>query len=89
MIKGELGIYPLYLEQKKFEIKEKFDLRIAFIDNLDSFSHNIIHALQMFGCEVDVIHGRGEIIHFDHDAVVIGPGPGRPEISPSQCTLLD
>ena len=82
MIKGELGIYPLYLEQKKFEIKEKFDLRIAFIDNLDSFSYNIIHALQMFGCEVDVIHGRGEITDFDHDAVVIGPGPGRPEISP-------
>ena len=82
MTKGELGIYPLYLEQKKFEIKEKFNLRIAFIDNLDSFSYNIIHALQMFGCEVDVIDGRGEIVDFNHDAVVIGPGPGRPEISP-------
>jgi len=82
MTKGELGIYPLYLEQQKFEIKEKFDLRIAFIDNLDSFSYNIIHALQMFGCEVDVIDGRGPIIDFNHDAVIIGPGPGRPEISP-------
>ncbi|MDP7374740.1 MAG: aminodeoxychorismate/anthranilate synthase component II [Candidatus Poseidoniaceae archaeon] len=82
MAKGELGIYPLYLEQQKFDYEEKFNLRIAFIDNLDSFSHNIIHALQMFGCEVDVIDGRGEIVDFDHDAVVIGPGPGRPEISP-------
>ena len=82
MAKGELGIYPLYLEQQKFDYDEKFNLRIAFIDNLDSFSHNIIHALQMFGCEVDVIDGRGEIVDFDHDAVVIGPGPGRPEISP-------
>jgi len=81
MAKGELGIYPLYLEQQKFEIENKFDLRIAFIDNLDSFSYNIIHALQMFGCEVDVIDGRGQIVDFDHDAVVIGPGPGRPEIS--------
>ena len=82
MTKGELGIYPLYLEQQKFEIENKFDLRIAFIDNLDSFSYNIIHALQMFGCEVDVIDGRGQIVDFDHDAVVIGPGPGRPEVSP-------
>ena len=82
MTKGELGIYPLYLEQKEYNIKERFNLRIAFIDNLDSFSYNIIHAFQMFGCEVDIIDGRGEIIDFDHDAIVIGPGPGRPEISP-------
>ena len=78
---GDLGIYPLYLEQKVPEIKEKFDLKIAFIDNLDSFSFNIVHALEMFGCEVDVFDGRGKIRDFEHDAVVIGPGPGRPEIS--------
>ena len=35
----------------------------------------------MFGCEVDVFDGRGKIRDFEHDAVVIGPGPGRPEIS--------
>ena len=81
MAKGDLGIYPLYLEQQKFDYEEKFNLRIAFIDNLDSFSHNIIHALQMFGCQVDVIDGRGEIVDFDHDAVVIGL-TRRPEISP-------
>ena len=79
---GELGIYPLYLEHKPFVFEQKFDLRIAFIDNLDSFSHNIIHALQSFGCTVDIFDGRGGIIDFDHDAIVIGPGPGRPEISP-------
>ena len=80
--KGELGIYPLYLEQQPFEIKEKFEWRIAFIDNLDSFSQNIVHALQTMGCEVEIFDGRGDLIDFDHDAVVIGPGPGRPEISP-------
>ena len=40
--KGELGIYPLYLEQQPFIPEQQFDLRVAFIDNLDSFSHNII-----------------------------------------------
>ena len=79
--KGELGIYPLYVEQEKYIVKNKFDLSIAFIDNLDSFSHNIIHALQSLGCSVEIYDGRGQITEFDHDAIVIGPGPGRPEIS--------
>ncbi len=79
---GELGIYPLYLEHQPFLVEQEFDLKIAFIDNLDSFSHNIIHALQSFGCSVEVFDGRGGIIDFDHDAIIIGPGPGRPEISP-------
>ena len=80
--KGELGIYPLYLEQQPYSSSETFDLNIAFIDNLDSFSHNIIHALQSLGCNVETFDGRGEIVDFNHDAIVIGPGPGRPEISP-------
>lgn len=80
--KGDLGIYPLYVEQQSFQPKELFNLNIAFIDNLDSFSHNIIHAFQTLGCNVETFDGRGEIVDFNHDAVVIGPGPGRPEISP-------
>tara|TARA_B100001559_G_scaffold91888_1_gene76952 strand:+ start:1661 stop:3613 length:1953 start_codon:yes stop_codon:yes gene_type:complete len=80
--KGDLGIYPLYVEQQAFQPKELFNLNIAFIDNLDSFSHNIIHAFQTLGCNVERFDGRGEIVDFNHDAVVIGPGPGRPEISP-------
>ena len=80
--KGDLGIYPLYLEHKVPVVTKKFDLNVAFIDNLDSFSHNIIHYLELLGCKVDVIDGRGEIQDFEHDAIVIGPGPGRPEISP-------
>ncbi len=80
--KGELGIYPLYVEQEEYVSKNKFELKIAFIDNLDSFSNNIIHAFRSLGCTVDIYDGRGEITDFNHDAVVIGPGPGRPEISP-------
>ena len=80
--KGDLGIYPLYVEQQPYQTKELFDLNIAFIDNLDSFSQNIIHALQTLGCNVETFDGRGDIVEFNHDAIVIGPGPGRPEISP-------
>tara|TARA_B100000003_G_scaffold171501_1_gene159057 strand:- start:2315 stop:4267 length:1953 start_codon:yes stop_codon:yes gene_type:complete len=80
--KGDLGIYPLYVEQQQYQTEELFDLNIAFIDNLDSFSHNIIHALQTLGCNVETFDGRGDIVEFNHDAIVIGPGPGRPEISP-------
>ena len=79
---GELGIYPLYVEQEEHVPKNKFNLKIAFIDNLDSFSQNITHALQSLGCSVDTFDGRGKIVDLDYDAVVIGPGPGRPEISP-------
>ena len=79
---GDLGIYPLYLEQQLPNVVATFNLRVAFIDNLDSFSHNIIHAIASHGCEVDIIDGRGPIVELDHDAIVIGPGPGRPEISP-------
>lgn len=80
--KGELGIYPLYIEQEAYSMKGNYNLKIAFIDNLDSFSYNIIHALQSLGCSVEIYDGRGEITDFNHDAIVIGPGPGRPEVSP-------
>lgn len=79
---GDLGIYPLYLEQQLPKEFASYNLRVAFIDNLDSFSHNIVHAIASHGCEVEIIDGRGPIIELDHDAVIIGPGPGRPEISP-------
>ena len=78
---GELGIYPLYLEQKTEQQLTNYGLKIAFIDNLDSFSQNIVHAIISYGCEVEVLDGRGPIVELNHDAVVIGPGPGRPEIS--------
>ena len=81
LARGELGIYPLYVEFKPLENPSEFDLKIAFIDNLDSFSQNIVHALKSMGCEVELIDGRGPIIELNHDAILIGPGPGRPEVS--------
>lgn len=60
---------------------------VVFIDNLDSFSYNIIHLIANLGRNVVIVDGRcspvnlaDEIMSAEH--IVIGPGPGRPEISP-------
>ena len=61
---------------------------VAFIDNLDSFSWNIINELVINGANVCVIPGRknsptfNEIIQkLSPTHIVIGPGPGSPLIS--------
>ena len=62
--------------------------RVLFVDNLDSFSWNIIHTLAACDAEVIVVPGRSDL----HDTsslletikpthLVLGPGPGRPEQS--------
>ena len=63
------------------------DPDVVFIDNLDSFSYNIIHLIANLGRNVVVVDGRcsssdiaDDIMKAKH--IVIGPGPGRPEISP-------
>jgi len=62
-----------------------------FIDNLDSFSWNIVHAVAQLGAEVVVVEGRGEsaIEDVNHiiqsikpTHIILGPGPGRPSHSP-------
>ena len=59
---------------------------VIFVDNLDSFSYNIVHMIVSEGKDVTVIQGRNgsnedlaSIFKANH--IVIGPGPGRPEVS--------
>jgi anthranilate synthase/aminodeoxychorismate synthase-like glutamine amidotransferase len=58
-------------------------VRVLLVDNYDSFTHNLAHLFGTLGAEVDVV--RNDAPHLDasavaaHDAVCIGPGPGRPE----------
>ena len=69
--------------------------RILFIDNLDSFSWNIMHAFCELGVEVIYCHGRldgvadlEEIIACCNPShIVIGPGPGIPQQSPISMEL--
>ena len=66
------------------------DLRILFVDNMDSFSWNIMHAFCELKAEVFHCHGRledasslDEILDTCKPThIVIGPGPDKPTISP-------
>lgn len=51
--------------------------KVVFVDNFDSFTYNIVHALKMLGAEVEVVTNTAQppIVP---SAIVIGPGPGAP-----------
>ena len=55
--------------------------RILIIDNYDSFVYNIVHYLNVLGCETIVV--RNDQFELDlissFDRVVLSPGPGIPE----------
>jgi anthranilate synthase/aminodeoxychorismate synthase-like glutamine amidotransferase len=57
-------------------------MRIAMIDNYDSFTYNLVQYLRELGAEVDVV--RNDAIEPDAllaagpDGLVISPGPGEP-----------
>jgi len=57
--------------------------RVLLVDNFDSFTHNIAQALGALGAEVRVLRandpGLAAALAARPDAVVISPGPGRPE----------
>ena len=57
--------------------------RVLVIDNYDSFVYNLVQYLGELGAE-PVVHrhdaiGLAEVDDIDPDAVLISPGPGRPE----------
>jgi len=67
-------------------------MRVLFVDNFDSFSYNVVHLLASAGADVDVMHNddrrlRSELLD-SYAALVVGPGPGRPEHAPQVMALL-
>ena len=59
-------------------------MRVLLVDNYDSFTANIAHYLgEVIGAEPSVVHNDevdwAAIKAADYDAIVISPGPGRPE----------
>jgi anthranilate synthase/aminodeoxychorismate synthase-like glutamine amidotransferase len=57
-------------------------MNVLFIDNYDSFTYNVVHLLASQGAKIDVILNDDEKLTPEilatYDAVVVGPGPGRP-----------
>ncbi|MEO0606122.1 MAG: aminodeoxychorismate/anthranilate synthase component II [Myxococcota bacterium] len=56
-------------------------MRLVFVDAYDSFTYNLVHALELGGARVQVV--RCDEVHprslLAADAVVLGPGPGAPD----------
>jgi anthranilate synthase component II len=57
--------------------------RVVVIDNYDSFTYNLVQALGELGCDLvvhrnDAVDTEG-IARHSPDAIVLSPGPGRPE----------
>jgi len=57
--------------------------RVLLVDNYDSFTYNLVQALQMLGADVRVFRNDRttvrEIEELAPTHVVVSPGPGRPE----------
>ena len=55
-------------------------MKIAYIDNYDSFAYNIVAYLEDEGAEVNVYKSDDQI-NIEEDMIVLGPGPNGPKES--------
>ncbi|MBI4797828.1 MAG: aminodeoxychorismate/anthranilate synthase component II, partial [Desulfarculus sp.] len=66
---------------------------ILLIDNYDSFTYNVAQALGALGQELLVLRNDtvsvDEIADMAPAAIVISPGPGRPEDSGVTCPVIE
>ena len=66
---------------------------ILLIDNYDSFTYNIAHALGSLGQEVRVFRNDAltpaEVEDLSPEAIVISPGPGRPADAGVSCGVIE
>jgi anthranilate synthase/aminodeoxychorismate synthase-like glutamine amidotransferase len=66
--------------------------RILVVDNYDSFVYNLVQYLGELGSEPLVVrndtHSVDELMQLECDAILISPGPGRPEEAGVTCELI-
>ncbi|MGC8602988.1 MAG: anthranilate synthase component II [Desulfomonilaceae bacterium] len=65
---------------------------ILVIDNYDSFTFNVVHALGKLGKQIKVVRNDeiavDQIADINPEAIMISPGPGRPEDSGVTCATI-
>jgi anthranilate synthase component 2 len=58
-------------------------MRVFLLDNYDSFTYNLVHLLYRLGIDVTVARNDAltvdEVAALEPDAIVLSPGPSRPE----------
>lgn len=66
---------------------------ILLIDNYDSFTYNVAHALGQLDLDVRVIRNDAvtvrEVENMNPEAIFISPGPGRPKDGGVSCRLIE
>ncbi|HVS45551.1 MAG TPA: aminodeoxychorismate/anthranilate synthase component II [Verrucomicrobiae bacterium] len=67
-------------------------MKILFIDNIDSFTYNVVHLLAAAGAAPDVLENDRPELQPErldkYDALVVGPGPGAPAMYPAMLDVL-
>ena len=67
--------------------------RVVVIDNYDSFVYNLVHYLGELGAEPEVHRNDAltvdQIVTSRPDAILLSPGPGRPEDAGILCDLIE
>ncbi len=67
-------------------------MKLLFIDNIDSFTYNVVHLLHDAGADVRVLRNddptMGRDVLRGIDAMCIGPGPGKPSDTPAMLDLV-
>jgi para-aminobenzoate synthetase component II len=66
--------------------------RVLFVDNFDSFTYNVVHLLASQGAAPTVMLNDDAALQpavlGDYDALVVGPGPGKPRDAVQMMAVL-
>lgn len=74
-------------------LEPRWTPRVLLLDNYDSFTWNLVQALQVLGAEVQVVRNDAEplsaLLARAPTHVVVSPGPGRPEQAGVSMALIE
>lgn len=66
-------------------------MRIVLVDNYDSFTYNLVHALEQYCANIDVVRNDEIVIDKieEYTHIVISPGPGLPKDAGKLMQLIE